>query len=381
MTVTRRTFMRAAGAGIAAVAAGLPSTSARAAEAAGLVRQTERPTNYESLRSTYTTRITPVERFYLRSHHDTPSVDATTWRLRVHGLVGHELSLSLDELRALPQTTVEAVLQCSGNGRALLRPRVPGVQWQRGAVGNAEWRGVRLKDVLAKVLPGKDARWLHLAGADAPVLPSAPKFLRAIDLDRARHPDTLIALEMNGAPLPPLHGAPARLVVPGWVADDWMKWLTDIELSATEPDAFFYKTAYRFPTQKVEPGAAVPPEQMGPMTAMNVKSILGSHDDAQAIAPGKTEVVGVAWSGGNGVKAVEVSFDGGATWSAARLDGDATPYGFRVFRAPWDAPPGRHRVGVRATDKAGAVQPEQPAWNPSGYLFNAVDWIELEVRA
>ncbi|MBI1949048.1 MAG: sulfite oxidase [Deltaproteobacteria bacterium] len=376
--VSRRSFLRGAG---AAVVAGLASTGGRAAEAAGLVRQSERPTNYESLRSAFTTRLTPLDSFYLRSHHDAPAMDTAAWRLRVHGLVGAELSLSLDELRAMPQVTVEAVLQCSGNGRALLRPRVPGVQWQRGAVGNAEWRGVRLRDVIAKAKPAKDVRWLHLAGADAPVLPTTPKFLRAIDVDKAKHQDTLIALEMNGVPLPPLHGAPARLVVPGWVGDDWMKWLSDLELSATEPDAFFYKTAYRFPTQQVEPGAAVPPEMMGPMTTMNVKSLIGSHESGQATAPGKTEIVGVAWSGGHGVKGVEVSFDGGSRWTKAALEGPNTPYGFRVFRAAWDAPPGRHRVGARATDGKGATQPDQPAWNPSGYLFNAIDWVDLEVRA
>lgn len=378
MTVSRRAFLRGAG---AAVVAGLSSTGARAGETAGLLRQTERPTNYESLRSAFTSRITPLEQFYIRSHHDAPAVDTAAWRLRVHGLVGSELSLSLEELRRMPQTTVEAVLQCSGNGRALMRPRVAGVQWQRGAVGNAEWRGVRLADVLAKAKPVKEARWLHLAGADAPVLPTTPKFLRAIDVDKARHRDTLIALEMNGVPLPPLHGAPARLVVPGFVGDDWMKWLSDLELSASEPDAFFYKTAYRFPTQKIEPGAAVPPEQMGPMTTMNVKSIIGSHEDGQSLAKGTSEIVGVAWSGGHGVKSVEVSSDGGASWRAAKLEGPPTPYGFRVFRAAWDAPPGRHRVGARATGGDGAVQPDRPAWNPSGYLFNAVDWIDLEVKA
>ncbi len=377
--VSRRSFLRGAGAGLAALG-GLHATGARAADA-GLLRLTERPTNYESSRSALTTRITPLDRFYLRSHHDAPTVDAAAWRLRVHGLVGSELSLSLDELRRMPQTTVEAVLQCSGNGRALVRPRVPGVQWQRGAVGNAEWRGVRLRDVLAKAKPAKDARWLHLAGADAPVLPATPKFLRAIDLDKAAHRDTLIALEMNGVPLPPLHGAPARLVVPGWVGDDWMKWLTDLEVSAMEPDAFFYKTAYRFPMQEVAPGAVVPPEQMGPMTTMNVKSIIGSHGDGPPIAKGPTEIVGVAWSGGQGVSSVDVSFDGGASWRAAALDGPSTPYGFRVFRAAWDAPPGRHRVGARATDGAGAVQPAEPRWNPSGYLYNAVDWLGVEVTA
>jgi len=382
MSMDRRQFLKTSAVGLAATAAWLEvPTLARAAEGGPLVQLSERPLNYESVRGAFTTRITPIDRFYLRNHFDVAKVDAQAWRLQIKGLVENPLSLSLADLERMPQVTVEAVMQCAGNGRALFQPRVPGVQWRWGAMGNAEWTGVRLRDLLARARPKDGAAHLGLQGADRPTSEQTPLFIRGIPIAKGMHPDTLVALKQNGKPLTVNRGRPARLVVPGWVADDWMRWITDVEVRAEEPKGFYYETAYRFPVKPGAPGAPIPPAEMGLMTTVNVKSILGSLADGQVLRSGRHELRGVAFSGEAGIEKVEISLDGGAGWQATRLEGPSTPYGFRVFRHVWKAEPGRHRLAVRATDSKGAVQPETPVWNPSGYLFNAWDRVEVEVRS
>ncbi len=383
MTMDRRQFLKTSAVGVAATACWLEVPSLARAEGGGeLIALSQRPLNYESVRSTFTTRITPLERFYLRNHFDVAAVDPVAWRLRVHGLVEKPLSLSLADLERMPQATVEAVLQCAGNGRGLFRPRIPGVQWRFGAMGNAEWGGVRLGDVLALARPRSEAAHLQLQGADRPTLPTTPAFIRGIPIAKALHRDTLVALRMNGKPLTVNRGMPARLVVPGWVGDDWMRWLVDLEVRADEPKGFFYETAYRFPVKPGAPGEPIPPDQMGPMTRINVKSLLGSLSDGQVLPLRAHELFGVAFSGEAGVAGVEVSADGGSSWKAAELQGPSTPYGFRVFRHVWKPEaPGRHRLACRATDTNGAIQSEAPVWNPSGYLYNAYDRMEVEVRS
>jgi DMSO/TMAO reductase YedYZ molybdopterin-dependent catalytic subunit len=358
----------------------------RAEQSGHLYELTSRPANYESTRDTFTTQLTALERFYIRNHFDAPVGDpaswATTWKLELKGLVAKPTTLTLADLQKMKQTTVEAVLQCAGNGRGLFVPRVAGVQWRWGAMGNAEWTGVRLVDLLKAAGADKTATHVAVQGMERPTLPDkTPAFVRGIPIAKALHPDTLIALRMNGQPLSPLHGYPARLVVPGWVGDDWIKWITSVELRADEPKGFWYETAYRFPTTPGKPGEAVAPDQMRPMTKLNVKSLIGSISDGDVIAPGSHELVGVAFSGEAQIAKVEVTVDGGATWQPAKLDPHDTKYGFRLFRRAWDAKPGKVRIGSRATDSAGAVQPDEPVWNPSGYLHNAIDLAEVEVRA
>jgi len=380
MSMDRRQFLKTSAVGLAAAWLEVP-TLAQAAEGGPLLQLSERPLNYESGRDTFTTRITPLERFYLRNHFDVPAVDVKAWRLQVRGLVEKPLSLSLADLERMPQATVEAVMQCAGNGRALFQPRVPGVQWRWGAMGNAEWTGVRLRDLLALARPKEGAAHLGLQGADRPTLEATPLFIRGIAFAKGMHPDTLVALRQNGRSLTANRGSPARLVVPGWVADDWMRWLTDVEVRAEEPKGFYYETAYRFPVKPGAPGAPIPPSEMGLMTTVNVKSLLGSLHDGQVLGAGPHELRGVAFSGEAGIEKVEISLDGGARWARTRLEGPSTPYGFRAFRHVWKAAPGRHRLAVRATDSKGAVQPETPVWNPSGYLWNAWDRVEVEVRS
>jgi DMSO/TMAO reductase YedYZ molybdopterin-dependent catalytic subunit len=354
-------------------------------EAGHLYELTSRPANYESTRDTFTTRITPLDRFYIRNHFDAPVGDpttwATTWKLELKGLVAKPRTFTLADLQAMKQTTVEAVLQCAGNGRGLFTPHVPGVQWRWGAMGNAEWTGVKLADILAAAGVDKTAQHIAVQGMEKPTLEVTPPFVRGIPLAKALHPDTIVALRMNGQALSPLHGYPARLVVPGWVADDWIKWLSMIEVRADEPKGFWYETGYRFPTTPGKPGEAVPPDQMKPMTKLFVKSLIGSISDGDVVKPGPIELVGVAFSGEATIKSVDITLDGGATWKAAKLDGKASKYGFRVFKLAWDAQPGTYKIGSRATDSTGAVQPATPVWNPSGYLYNAIDIANVEVRA
>lgn len=346
---------------------------------ADLLRLTSRPENYEAPRSAFTERITRLEDFYIRSHFDRPTIDLATWRLKIAGLAGRPLELSYADLRKMPQVEVEAVLQCAGNGRALLRPRIPGVQWSRGAMANARWSGVRLADLLKRASPKKTAQHLVLRGADRPTLPATPAFIRSIPLAKALHPDTLVATHMNGAPLTPSHGFPARLVVPAWVGDDWVKWLDELALTEHEATGFFSEKAYRFPDPPGAPGEAMPPERMKPMTAINVKSVIARPEPGAIVPPGRVEVVGVAFSGESPVKTVEVGF--ADRWTAATLEGERTKYGWRVFRAMLELSAGKYVIGARATDESGATQPTQPVWNPSGYLFNAIDPVEVEVSA
>ena len=382
MTLDRRRFLQSSLATAASAAWWLKVPSlAYAKGKPELIRRTERPINYESVRSTFTTRITPVDRFYLRNHFDIPKVDVHKWRLNVKGLVEKPLSLSLADLQHMPQVTIEAVLQCAGNGRGLFRPQVPGVQWQYGAMGNAQWTGVRLKDVLELARPKQDAVFVQYQGAERPMMDTTPQFIRAIPVAKALHADTLVALKMNGKPLTPDRGMPARLVVPGWVGDDWVRYLADMELRADEPNnAFYYNPAYRFPVTPGAPGAPIPADQMKPMTRLNVKSLLGSLSDGDRVRPGTHELLGVAFSGETGIDHVDLSFDGGKTWTAATLEGPATPYGFRVFRHPWKAAAGAHEIACRATDGNGAVQPEVGVWNPGGFLNNAIDRMRVEVQ-
>jgi DMSO/TMAO reductase YedYZ molybdopterin-dependent catalytic subunit len=258
---------------------------------------------------------------------------------------------------------------------------VAGVQWRWGAMGNAEWTGVRLKDLLTAAGVAKEAQYVQLQGAEKPTLEKTPAFIRGISIAKAMHPDTLVALRMNGQPLSPHHGYPARLVVPGWVGDDWIKWLATIEVRADEPKGFFYETGYRFPQTPGKPGEAIPPDQMKPMTKLVVKSQFASVSDGDVLKPGAQELVGVALSGEARIKKVEVTVDGGTTWQPAKLDAHDSDYGFRLFRYAWDAKPGKTKLGVRATDSAGATQPSAPVWNPSGYLYNAIEMIDVEVRA
>lgn len=370
-------------AGAAAVVAGVLSRWAQAdrTEEGTLLVHLSRPQDLATPTEIFDRLITPVPVFFVRSHFGPPALHEHR-RLRVSGLVGRPLDLGVQDLRRFEEVTVTAVLQCSGNGRALHEPRVPGVQWVHGAMGQAVWTGVRLADVLTQAGIAEGAAHVRLAGADLPPKPAVPGFIRGIPIARALDPTTLLAYRMNGEPLTLAHGAPLRLIVPGWSGNHWVKWLTDIHVQEDEVGGYFMKTAYRLPKHPVEPGAAVPPEETEPVTVFPVKSIIARPADGARATVGPQEIVGVAFSGEAAIRRVEVSLDGGATWAEAALEGAAGPGRWQVFRWAFSARlPGHFRAVARATDARGATQPEKAAWNPSGYFWNGWHSVSWEVSA
>lgn len=322
--------------------------------------------------------ITPNDRFFVRWHWgDIPTaIDPASFRLAVHGAVAKPLSLSLGDLMRLPRIEYAAVNQCSGNSRGLFEPRIAGAQWRHGAMGNAIWAGVRLKDVLdlAGVTVGGMA--VRFAGLDQPLVPEAPRYRKSLALDHARDGEVMIAFLQNGEPLPWLNGFPLRLVVPGWFSTYWVKMLSDIEVLDRPDDDYWMAKAYRVPDTPfghVEPGAQGFPTK--PISTMPPRSWITSvADGARVPADRALPVGGIALGGDSGVAKVEVSADGGRSWREARLGPDAGKYGFRRFDVTLP-PPERGDVTLlsRCTNAAGATQPTKPNWNHSGYLRNVVE--------
>jgi DMSO/TMAO reductase YedYZ molybdopterin-dependent catalytic subunit len=360
------------------------SKNVGAKETDSLTVRVTNPLDAETPVREFTSFLTPTSRFFVRSHFGPPppeAVSETNWRLRVGGLVEGSREFTLMDLRQMESVTITAVVQCSGNGRAHHRPKVPGVQWDRGAVGNAQWTGVRLHDVLRQAGVKEQARHVQFQGADRPVVDSVPLFVRSIPLEKALHPDTILAYEMNGRPLPLLHGSPLRVITPGWMADSCTKWLTEITVQAEEAKGYYMQTAYRVPTMPVEPGST-PNVPSTPVEAMVVKSLIAAPQEGEAVKAGHVTVQGVAWSGEAKVVKVEVSIDEGKTWETARLVGEDQPYGWRQWQFIWQAKTGgTFTILCRATDERGDVQPTTSPWNPSGFLWNGWDRVTIKVTA
>jgi len=376
-------FARAAA--MAAVAP-LAPWSAAAAAAQGvtgkdrLIVRAARPQDLETPVALLDSWITPNDLFFVRSHLYTPEVALGAWRLAVDGEVARPVTLTFDDLRRMPQVTLTATLECAGNGRANFSPPVAGVQWQKGAVGTARWTGVRLADVLTRAGVQPSGRFVLLDGADVP-LGAMPDFVRQLPIAKAMDPDTLLAIEMNGAPIPIPNGFPVRAIVPGWEGAYSMKWLTGVRVLSQEHDSFWIKTAYRYPTRRVAPGAAVPPEHMAPVMGLAVKSLITSPGDGAKTA-GAVTIRGMAWAGEANITGVDVSTDGGSTWVPARLGTEQARYTWRQFALEWHpAAAGSYVVMSRAADDTGRVQPVVPQWNPSGYLWNAIDQVRVDVDA
>lgn len=335
--------------------------------------------NAETPLELLTDYLTPNALFFVRSHWIPRTPNLSRWRLTVDGEVNNPVSLSLAELRKLPVTSVTCVLQCAGNGRGLYTPTLPGVQWRYGAVGNAEWRGVRVRDVLALAGVKDSAKHLHAFGSDDPPR-KVPPFQRSIEMEKAMH-DAILAFEMNGVKLPVEHGAPLRLVVPGWAGDHWMKWLVRLSAQPEPQHGFYMDTAYRYPLQPGAPGVAFKPEEMAPVTELFVKSnITTAPQNARA---GQTsDIRGFAFSGAPDITKVEVSDDDGATWNTATLDSRHDPYAWRLWSYRWTPrAAGDARVMVRATDSRERTQPRDAVWNQSGYLYNGWHAVDVKVTA
>ena len=377
---SRREFFHQALAGSAVpwVAGLAPALADDVAEPDLIVRST-RPLDAETPVEVFDRFLTPNRLFFIRSHFGAPAVGLAPWRLEVEGLVDRPISLGLDDLERWPRVSLPAVLQCSGNGRGFFTPTIPGVGWAKGAVGNAEWSGVRLVDVLERAGLQAGAAHVQLHGADAPPNPKTPAFFRSIPLTRALDPSTILATSMNGEPLPVLHGGPIRLVVPTWAGNHWIKWLRKITVAKDEAPGFYMQTGYKIPKVPTPPGVDLKPTDVKSVTTLNVKSLIARPIDGATLKAGPVEVRGVAWTGEGVVTRLEVS-TGPGSWSVATLLGDPRPGTWRPWTFAWDAKPGRQILRSRATDSTGDVQPETTPWNRSGYLWNAIDQITCEVR-
>ncbi|SLM47267.1 putative Sulfite:cytochrome c oxidoreductase, subunit A [Nitrospira japonica] len=389
--VSRRTWLKRLLAGIAAarLLAETRLKSAAAGEVGDIPRDTgpltirvTRPFDAETPAREFVSFFTPNHRFFVRSHFGPPPerIAEAEWRLRIDGLVEAAKELTLGDIRQMEAVTVTAVLQCSGNGRAFYRPRIPGVQWERGAVGNAQWTGVRLRGILRQAGIRKNARHVQFQGADRPPVPSVPLFTRSIPLGKALHPDTLLAYEMNGRPLPLLHGAPLRVITPGWMADSCTKWLTDITLLSEESDGYYMRTAYRLPLDPIEPAMAGESDRTRPVEAMVVKSLIAAPPEGATVPLAPVMIQGAAWGGESKILSVEVSLDEGKNWQTARFVGEEHPYAWRQWQLVWTPrAPGPVSILCRATDETGTVQPLASPWNPGGFLWNGWDRVTVTV--
>jgi DMSO/TMAO reductase YedYZ molybdopterin-dependent catalytic subunit len=368
--VARASFDQAAG-----------GAAANPADDRALIVRSQRPLNLESPIEALDQPLTPNPLFFVRSHFGAPAVDLEPWVIDVVGLVDRPLRLSLDDLMQYEQVLRRAVLQCAGNGRALFRPRVPGVPWERGAVGQAEWSGVRMSDLLARAGIKAGAVQVHFVGGDPPPTPKTPAFIRSIPLDRALDPGTMLATAMNREPLPAVHGGPLRLVIPGWAGNNWLKWIRRIVVAREEAPGFYMQTAYRLPRAAGERGSAQNPAPLDPVDWLNVKSLITWPQAGSVLPAQPVEVRGVAWTGRGHVNKVEVATEPGGAWQSVTLLGAAEPGAWRLWRMTWQPKKsGRYVLAARATDSLGECQLETPVWNRSGYLWNGIDTVACEVR-
>lgn len=324
--------------------------------------------------------FTPNDQFFVRWHWSgiPTSVDPHTFRLTVSGHIERPLSLSLDDLLAMPRVEIAAVNQCSGNSRGYVTPRVPGAQWGNGAMGNARWLGVSLKDVLDRAGVKAGAERVRFSGLDEPPVEGAPKFRKSFALDLARDGRTMIAFAMNGEPLPLLNGYPLRLVLPGWYSTYWVKMLNSIEVLDHADDNFWTAKAYMIPDT---PGANVEPGQTGfktvPINRMTPRSFVTNFRGGETIpANARTLVRGVAFGGDAGVKSVEISLNG-KDWRPAQLGQDEGTYSFRRWSAQIEPPAGDVAVMVRCVNADGVAQPEKANWNPGGFMRNVIETTRL----
>jgi DMSO/TMAO reductase YedYZ molybdopterin-dependent catalytic subunit len=346
---------------------------------AAMILQRSRPPLLETPFEVFDKGVfTPNNEFYVRWHWAVipTEVDVAKFRLAVRGHVNEVLSLSLQQIMSLPRVEMAAVNQCSGNSRGFFEPRVAGGEWANGAMGNARWIGVRLKDALDRAGVKAGAVQVRFNGMDEPVVSDGPDFMKSLDIDHARDGEVMIAYGMNGEQLPLLNGFPLRLVVPGWYATYWVKMLNDIEVLDRPDDNYWTKTAYTIPDT---PHADIKPGETGvkmvPINRMVPRSFITNikaGETVQASAP--TLVRGIAFGGDTGVARVDLSSDGGKTWQAAQLGKDEGEYSFRQWEARFTSPAkGNYTLMVRCTNSNGVAQPAQANWNPSGFMRNVIE--------
>jgi len=390
---TRRDFLKTAGVVTAVAAVGaFPTTIfadskkfATFPEKTDMILLTSRPPQLETPVRYFEELITPNDAVFVRWHlaNVPTSVDVQQWRLKVGGNTEKQLEMSMEDLRKLEKVSYTAVIQCSGNGRSFFDPRVPGGQWGSGAMGNVTWAGVRLRDVLTQAGIKAGSVEVSFKWLDGPPLPATPDFIKTLSVDMAMADDTIIAYEMNGTYLPMLNGFPAMLVVPGWYATYWVKSLSAVTVLDKPFDGFWMKSAYRIPDDPcgcVPPGAAQ--KKTIPINRMTTRSLIVKPSESSAMRAGKpADVMGVAFSGGYGIQDVLISTNGGRTWKTARLGSDKGRYSWRQFFYTWrPEKTGMYTLTSRAADGIGESQPFSSLWNPSGFMRNTIEKVNVIVK-
>ena len=338
------------------------------------------PENSETPLQSVRSWVTPRDWFFVRNHFDVPVIDLPGWRLRVEGLVDRPAAWGWDELAGLPQRTVFATVECAGNGRSFLAKKAAGVQWGAGAIGHAEWTGVPLHLVLERAGLKPGATEVLFEGADRGTEPDHPDpmpFARSLPLDKALHPDTLLATHMNGEPLLPAHGFPLRLFVPGWYGVASVKWLNRIEVRDRPFGGYFETTKYT--VERRTPDGGLERVVVGPMV---VKSEIVRPAHGEVLGVGPHRVFGLAWAGEDAVARVELSLDGGATWRPVSLMGPRAEYSWCLWEYPWEVKAaGTYTLLARATSTGGRVQPAEHDPLNEGYVVNFTRPTVVEVRS
>ncbi len=351
----------------------------------GLTALGRQPLNAETPAHLLNDEVTPTARHFIRNNGIAPKdMDARNWRLRIDGFVQRPMELSIEDLRTrFEVVTRRLTIECGGNGRAFFDPRVGGNQWTLGAVACSEWTGVRLADVLKAAGVKDNVVYTAHVGADTHVSGERGKLplSRGVPIEKAMAPHNLIAFGMNGGPLHPMNGAPLRLVIPGWSGSCSQKWLTRIRLRDVVHDGSkMTGSSYRVPETPVAPGERVPDSAMTIIHAMPVKSLITTPRTGLSVTGRTLSVAGHAWAGDGEVARVDVSIDFGATWQRAELGPPANPYAWQRWSAKLEFPrKGYYEVWARATDDKGIGQPFAVAWNPKGYLNNAMHRISVRV--
>lgn len=331
-----------------------------------IVRSTE-PLNIETPLAALEGTITPLPLFFVRNNDTIPEIAPEDWALRIDGLVERPYTLTYDELRRLPSVSYVAVLQCCGNGRARFADgerQAEGLQWEDGAVGNAEWVGVPVRLLLDRAGVAACAVQAECIGGDE------QRTTRGVEVAKLRE-DAILAYAMNGAPLSRLHGGPVRLIVPGWGGINAIKWIVGMRILDCESESVYNQQKY---IMLSEDG-----ELEGKVRELVVNSLISNLTPGMKLQPGPQVIRGFAWSPHGGVERVDLSTDGGATWQPARLLADLGPHSWRQFEWIWEATPGSHIIAARATDASGQTQPERVPFNHHGYLMNAIAKIPVEI--
>jgi len=357
---------------------------ARYPEKTDLIMLADRPPLLETPMSYFMSDRTPNDAYFVRWHYaGLPThVDLRTFRLNVIGAVAKPLQLSFDDLLTkLEPVSATVFSQCAGNSRSFFKPQVAGAEWTHGAMGNAVYKGVRLRDVLKMAGVSSKAVEASFRGLDEPPLQSSPHFEKPLTIEHAMTGDAFIAYEMNGAPMPMLNGFPIRLVVPGWFATYWVKALSQITLRTEPLDNFWVNTAYRIPiTPEHTEDPKHPSEVTTPLTNYPTRSIFVSPDGSGKLRKDvSTTIQGIAVDDGSGIRRVEVSTDGGQTWADTRLDAVIDKYSWRRWKLDWKpTKTGTCPLQCRATNAVGQTQPDYE-WNHGGYRRCVIQTLNVEV--